>query len=120
MCSNVTLHPFLGDVGYELNISSILSNESVTKASPLIAKSFLVELTIVAPLFAVATALLTRYKFIPFRKVTPEGPCGPLLYSLLSFLSVSNLTCLQNSTEPTTIPSNRPVLHSYFSSVVDG
>jgi hypothetical protein len=32
--------------------------------------------------------------------------------------SLSNLTCLQNSTEPTKNPSNGPVLHSYFLSSV--
>jgi hypothetical protein len=38
---------------------------------------------------------------------------------LLSFLSsMSNFTCLQNSTQLTKKPSNGPVLHSYFLSSV--
>src|SRR5687768_1233268 len=51
----------------------------------------------------------------------PGGPCGPVLLSLslLSFLS-SNFLCFasQNSTELTKKPSNGPVLHSYFLSLV--
>ena len=39
----------------------------------------------------------------PWRPWEPAGPCVPVLLSLSlwSFLSSSNLTCLQNSTEPT-------------------
>jgi hypothetical protein len=46
----------------------------------------------------------------------PDGPCVPVLLSLTSFLSslLSNLPCLQNSTELTKKPSKGPVLHSYF------
>lgn len=91
---------------------------------------------------------VSRYKFVPFRKVIPEGPtvplspvapggpcgpcapvaplvpltpggpCGPTLVSLWSFLLSSNLICLQNSTELTKNPSKGPVLHSYFLSSV--
>ena len=60
----------------------------------------------------------------PLVPLIPGGPCGPgtvlfapagpvwlsLLLSFLS-LSLSNLTCLQNSTELTKKPSNGSVLH---------
>src|SRR5215208_6876441 len=52
----------------------------------------------------------------------PIGPCGPVLLSLTSFLSLcflsSNFFASQNSTELTKKPSNGPVLHSYFLSLV--
>ena len=52
----------------------------------------------------------------PWGPCWPGGPWVPVL--LLSFLSLSNLTCLQNSTELTKNPSSGPVLHSYlFTSV---
>jgi hypothetical protein len=50
----------------------------------------------------------------------PGGPCVPvILLSFLSSLSLSNFTCLQNSTELTKKPSNGPVLHSYLFTLVD-
>ena len=51
----------------------------------------------------------------------PPGPSVPVWLSIiffLSFFSLSNLRCLQNSTEETKNPSNGPVLHSYFLSSV--
>ena len=39
----------------------------------------------------------------------PGGPCIPVLLSLISFLSIIKLTCLQNSTELTKKPSKDPV-----------
>ena len=70
----------------------------------------------------------TKYTFVAFSWVRPDGPCwpvrpgtpcgpggpgGPCVPVLLSFRSSSllNLLNLQNSTEPTKKPSNGPVLH---------
>src|SRR5215204_7656639 len=52
----------------------------------------------------------------PIGPCGPGGPCGPVLLSLS--LSLNLCFASQNSTELTKKPSNGPVLHSYFLSLV--
>src|SRR5215203_5180078 len=76
----VTLHPFPDAVGSDRNGPCIPCAPLNTNASPLIAKSLGVRVqravaVVTAP--AVKLPLTARYKLVPFRKVTPAGPCSP-------------------------------------------